>query len=169
MNLRLLWIVCGFAVVAVAILWWLTDDVRGIAWARSVVKKRFPDQDLLMPEAYAAALEREQEPQLLDVRTADEYEVSHLPGAQRVDVDGDSCGAGLDASRPVYVYCAGGYRAAQYAERLKAAGFPRVVNLSGGIFAWANEGRLIVNKGRPAKRVHSGSSWFQRLLKPSLR
>jgi rhodanese-related sulfurtransferase len=169
MNSRLPWIIVGAVAAVIGVLWWLTDDVRGIAWARYVVKRKFPNQDILLPDAYAAALAAEDEPQVLDVRSVEEFEVSHLMGATRVDVDAPSCGVGLDAARTVYVYCAGGYRAARYAERLKNAGIPKVVNLSGGIFAWANDGHPIVQDGQTAARVHSGSSWFRRLLKPSLR
>lgn len=169
MNWRLTWIIVGVALLLLGAVWWLTDDVRGIAWARYVVRRHFPDQDMRLPDAYAAALAAEDAPQLLDVRSVEEFEVSHLQGATRVDVDSSACGDGLDASRTIYVYCAGGYRAAQYAERLKAAGIPKVVNLSGGIFAWANDGHPIIQHGQPAARVHSGSSWFRRLLKPTLR
>src|SRR5713101_5982691 len=69
-----------------------------------------------------------QPPVLLDVRTPDEWNMSHLPGAPRVD-PGTSAEVALPnavTNTEVVVYDAVGYRAAELATRLRAAGFTHV-------------------------------------------
>lgn len=77
-------------------------------------------------------------PQLLDVRTPEEWAICHLDGAtllplqelaQRVD--------SLDPQRDIVVYCHVGGRSAMAVDFLTQRGFGRVRNLTGGIQAWA--------------------------------
>jgi rhodanese-related sulfurtransferase len=109
--------------------------------------------------------------QLLDVREPAEFAVSHLPGAIRVNPSASAreVTPRLNSGRPVIVYCSVGYRSSRLAERLIAAGVPRVSNLDGSIFAWANEGRPLVSDAGPVRRVHPYNAFFGRLLKPELR
>ena len=95
-------------------------------------------------------------PLLLDVRTPEEFAVSHLAGARRIDPGGADLSPldGVPRDTPIVAYCAIGYRSARLAERLEQAGFRRVWNLDGSLFAWANEGRLLVSDAGPATRVH---------------
>ena len=44
--------------------------------------------------------------------------------------------AEIDRDREVIVHCRSGVRSQRIAEFLKQAGYPRVVNLAGGILAW---------------------------------
>jgi rhodanese-related sulfurtransferase len=77
--------------------------------------------------------------QLLDVRTAKEYNTGHLPHALQADWTQREQFAdrakSLDKQRPVYVYCLVGGRSAAAAQWLREQGFT-VVNLEGGINAW---------------------------------
>lgn len=99
-------------------------------------------------------------PLLLDVRTPQEFAVSHLAGARRIDPGGGDLAAlqGVPRDTPMVTYCSIGYRSGHLAERLRGLGFSRVENLAGSLFAWANEGRpLSAGEGpaeRPAGRVH---------------
>jgi rhodanese-related sulfurtransferase len=77
-------------------------------------------------------------PLLLDVREPWEYNIVHLEGSQlmpmrQVPVELDS----LDADREIVVICHHGIRSRQVALFLKARGFSNVINLRGGIDAWA--------------------------------
>jgi len=111
------------------------------------------------------------QPQLLDVRTPQEYAVSHLPGARQVspDAKAEEVLAKLDRQRPVVVYCSVGYRSSKLAERLQAAGLVEILNLEGSIFAWANEDRPLEKDGQPATRVHPYSQRYGQMLKPGRR
>lgn len=87
------------------------------------------------------------EVQLLDVRTPDEYDEGHIAGAVLVDVNEsdfeEKAVAGLDASRPVAVYCRSGRRSARAASLLTARGY-KVTNLQGGVLAWQDAGKALV-------------------------
>ncbi len=103
-------------------------------------------------------------PLLLDVRTPAEYAVSHLPGAQRIDPDARIIQT-LDQfppDRPIVTYCSVGYRSAELAQRLIAAGRKNIYNVEGSIFQWANEGRPLERDGKPVDTVHPyNDSWGQ--------
>lgn len=86
--------------------------------------------------------------QLVDVRTAEEFEVSHLKNAQNICVtsgDFKEKVAGLDKEKPVYVYCKKGGRSAKAATILKEMGFTKVYDLQGGLTSWQQEGLETIN------------------------
>lgn len=138
---------------------------RGVAgWAVDrMVANEFEDVEQIDTGTLAARLDSSTPPLVLDIRTADEYAHSHLPGALRIDPDANPSqvlGA-IDRGRPVVVYCSVGYRSSAFAQRMQAAGFTRVSNLEGSIFRWVREGRpLIDSQGQSTDRVHPfGSPW----------
>ncbi len=160
---------CFVSLVGLA-LWWFADHRRGIAWAVFVVRGKFPDVSHLSPSSLDAWLRDAQRPapQLVDARSVEEFAVSHLPSARRVDPESTAPAAlsALDLERPIVIYCSAGYRGATLARRLQNAGRRDVWNLEGGIFAWANAGLPIERAGQPTQRVHPYSRFFTRLLKP---
>lgn len=85
-------------------------------------------------------------PQLVDVRTAEEYAEGHIAYAQNLDVNSadfrTNALAALDKLKPVYVYCRSGHRSMNAAKVLAKEGF-RVVNLQGGIMEWESKGKVI--------------------------
>ena len=98
--------------------------------------------------------------QYLDARAYEEYEVSHIPGAQWVGYDDFEASRveGLDPNRPVIVYCSVGYRSGKIAEQLAELGFEEAYNLYGGIFEWSNQGFSLVNaEETPTEEVHGFS------------
>lgn len=109
-------------------------------------------------------------PMLLDVRTEEEFAVSHLRGAVRVEPERRSFESlAIDRDATVVVYCSVGYRSAAIVDALRASGVADVRNLRGGIFAWANEGRPVFNNGRPAMTVHPYGRVWGMLLRDELR
>lgn len=115
---------------------------------------------------------------LFDVRTPAEYEVSHLPGAQRVAPDMRSEAFlehyGDDVrGKAVVFYCSVGVRSSRLANRvadgLKARGAIAVDDLAGGIFAWHGEGRALVDGKGATDFVHPyDSTWGRLLERPEL-
>ncbi len=77
--------------------------------------------------------------QLVDVRQPDEVATGTLPGAINIPLDvlPERIGE-LDPARRVVVLCRSGGRSTRAAELLTAAGFGDVVNLAGGMLAWAD-------------------------------
>ncbi len=170
---KLIFAALGFIGLAGVALWWFADHRRGIAWAVSVVRGRFPGVPHLSPSSLDAWLRDTQRPapQIVDARSKEEFAVSHLASARRVDPESAAPAAlsALDPERPIVVYCSAGYRGATLARRLQNAGRQDVSNLEGGIFAWANAGLPIERAGQPTQRVHPYSRFFTRLLKPRRR
>ena len=82
-----------------------------------------------------------QDVQLVDARTPEEFSEAHIPGAVNMDVksaDFDAQIAQLDSSRPVAVYCRSGRRSKLAAERMTNAGL-HVIELADGILSWKGE------------------------------
>ena len=82
--------------------------------------------------------DRADELQIVDVRTPDEWEEGHIPGAKHLFLpDVPKKSRQLDKDVPIAVYCATGYRASIAASLLKADGFD-VRNIPGSWQAWTN-------------------------------
>jgi rhodanese-related sulfurtransferase len=140
---------------------------------KSWVRSEFPGVEHVSAEELKKSMSTESNrktPILLDVRTADEYAVSHLPGAIRVDPDADlpEFLKTLDHEAPVVAYCSVGYRSSRLVERLDREGFKNAKNLEGSIFEWANKGYPVERDGVPVKEVHPYDAEWGRLLDPSL-
>ncbi len=86
----------------------------------------------------AARLVRDGAVRLLDVRSPAEYAGGHIPGAALLPVDLiASAPATLEPEgKPWLVYCEHGVRSLHAARILVQAGFPDVINMSGGMSAW---------------------------------
>ncbi|MFU8892973.1 MAG: rhodanese-like domain-containing protein [Luteolibacter sp.] len=110
-------------------------------------------------------------PQILDAREPAEFNVSHLPGAIRIDpgASADDASANIDPTRPVVIYCSVGYRSSALANRLIKAGHTNIMNLEGSIFKWANEGRPLVQNGQPTHQVHPYNRYYGQMLQPNHR
>lgn len=108
---------------------------------------------------------------LLDVRTAREHAVSHLPGAHHApDLPAAlAVLAGRPADTRIVAYCSVGVRSARLAAALRERGFERVGNLRGSIFAWANRGLPLRDARGPVRQVHPFDAAWGRLLDPALR
>jgi rhodanese-related sulfurtransferase len=77
--------------------------------------------------AQATLLINREDAVVLDVRDPGEYGAGHILGAKNVPL-------------ARIVYCETGNRSAKAAAALKAKGYERVLNLSGGIGAWLQAG-----------------------------
>jgi len=113
-----------------------------------------------VPLVTVAALKKTPGVVLLDTRSREEYDVSHLPDARWVGYDdfdlkrvGD-----IPKGANVVTYCSVGVRSERVGEKLLAAGYQHVHNLYGSLFEWVNEGNPVVDKqGKPTERVHGYS------------
>jgi rhodanese-related sulfurtransferase len=148
---------------------------RDIDWflLKKSLRQRFPKIEWISTGELAGWMSdhARRAPLLLDVRTTQEWEVSHLAGARRVEPNAplETAIAGVAKDAPIVTYCAVGYRSGELATRLRAAGFTNVHNLEGSIFAWANEHRPLVQAGDPVTTVHPYSSFWGRLLRDEAR
>jgi adenylyltransferase/sulfurtransferase len=76
---------------------------------------------------------------LIDVREPYEYKIAQIGGKLIPQNEVPQRLAEIDRDREVIVHCRSGVRSQRIAEFLKQAGYPRVVNLAGGILAWSEE------------------------------
>ncbi len=105
-----------------------------------------PSVKNLAVETYAKTLESTTNPQLIDVRTPQEFAEDHIGNAQNINWNGNDFVAQvekLDKTKPVFVYCKVGGRSSQAASKLAELGFSEVYNLEGGIMKWNASGKTI--------------------------
>lgn len=143
----------GLALVGIPAFGGSANDT--LADALQTLRQKFPDVPVITTEELAAIPEADR-PFLLDVRDEKEFVVSHLPGAHRAEtnVTGQLTRLGISREDSIVLYCSVGYRSAHMARKLRKAGYENVRNLEGSIFAWANEGRPLVDATGPARGVH---------------
>ena len=88
---------------------------------------------------FKTALEKEENAQLIDVRTAGEFAAGSINGAKNYDFLNGTFQekmATLDKTKPVYVFCAVGGRSGKASTLLKKNGFTKIIDLKGGYNAW---------------------------------
>lgn len=136
---------------------------------KGFLRLRFPFVQCLTTGEFAQIVDSEASPPLiLDARSEEEYAVSHLREARRVDINSDDTITSTlkeSKDRAIVVYCSVGYRSAKVAQQLKKAGFNSVFNLEGGLFQWANEQRPLVRSGQPTQQIHPYNSVWGILIK----
>jgi adenylyltransferase/sulfurtransferase len=76
---------------------------------------------------------------ILDVREPFEYQIANIGGKLIPQNDVPQRLAEIDREREIIVQCKSGGRSQKIAEFLKQSGYPRVINLAGGILAWSDE------------------------------
>lgn len=143
--------------------------IKIVSWRliKLLIQLQFPEIKQLSTQDLAAWLSNEQitPPLLLDARTPEEYQVSHLLNAQLVcDNLEDLNKQKIDVSTPIVVYCSVGYRSAAIARHLQAQGYGNVFNLSGSIFQWVNEYRPVYQAQTIVTQVHPYNKLWQYLL-----
>lgn len=81
-----------------------------------------------------------EKPVLLDVREPWEFDVCHISGSKHIPMRTVPARVSeLDPEREIIVICHHGARSFQVGIFLERQGFGDVVNLSGGVAAWAHE------------------------------
>jgi len=108
-----------------------------------------------------------------DVREPDEFHVSHLQNAIRVDPDlsgeeflkryGDQI-----EGKDLLFYCSVGMRSSAMAARVQSswqdAGSRQIYNLEGGIFGWHNDQRTLFDAAGKTDYVHPFNAYWGRMI-----
>lgn len=115
-------------------------------------------------KTYAEKLKTTEKPQLLDVRTPEEFSAEHIDNATNVNWNSDDFvtkASKYDITKPVFVYCKVGGRSAQAGNKLAEMGFKEIYNLDGGILKWN-----AIGMAKPSdKIIGMCSQEFNELLK----
>lgn len=111
---------------------------------------------------------------LLDIREADEFAISHIAGARRIDPEMSTeilltlLPKDL-TDKTIIMYCSVGRRSSALAARAKAhllaKGAADIVNLEGGIFGWHNEKRPLTSASGSTDYIHPYNDYWNRWVK----
>lgn len=111
----------------------------------------------------AAEIIQSKKPIIIDARTVEEFETSHLKNSIRFD---ESILSKLEKDQPILIYCTLGVRSNRLAKALSDAGYQEVYDMKDGILGWANqEYPLINNSGESTNQIHTYNKSFSPLLK----
>ena len=93
----------------------------------------------ITPTELKARLDRKESFRLIDVREADEWAVARLPRAELIPLSQfqQLATRELSPEETLILYCHHGMRSGRAQGYLKAQGYANVLNLTGGIDAWA--------------------------------
>ncbi|MDP6928451.1 MAG: rhodanese-like domain-containing protein [Planctomycetota bacterium] len=133
------------------------------------VRGAFPGVPEIGISELVERLDLEEKPEVIDVRSAEEFAVSRIPGARSLPLEELTAqallGLEIERERSIVFYCSVGYRSAKATKRLRAAGFEKAVNLAGSIFEWANAGHPLEG----GNRVHPYDLDWGRYLREEFR
>lgn len=106
---------------------------------------------------------------IVDVRSSQEYAVSHLRNAVNLRNFRDVAQSlsNLQPSRAV-LYCSVGFRSSWLANQFSGQTREKICNLEGSIFQWANEGRPMFRDQVQVTKVHPYSERWKGLLRAGL-
>ncbi|GAX62424.1 rhodanese-related sulfurtransferase [Candidatus Scalindua japonica] len=133
------------------------------------VRNKYPDvKQLQTDELYSWLTNLKKESIfLIDARTKEEFQGSHISGAENISYKCKNLLKYLTNIRPdtpIVVYCSVGYRSSNLAGKLQTLDFKEVYNLEGSIFKWANEGRPLVQGQKKVYCVHPYNTHWGSLL-----
>ena len=97
-----------------------------------------PDYETIVPRELKERLDAGDRPELLDVREPWEFELARIEGSRHISM-GELAErvSELDPTAKTVVICHHGARSAYVTQALERAGFARVLNLEGGLDAYA--------------------------------
>ncbi len=95
----------------------------------------------ITPSELKARLDRGEKLRVIDVREQDEWAVAQLPEAELIPLSQFAQRAPLELApdEEIVLYCHHGMRSARAQGFLQTQGFSKVLNLTGGIDAWATQ------------------------------
>jgi rhodanese-related sulfurtransferase len=134
----------GIALVLILALWvWPTfQRSPDISAADQTSSFLLNDQHIDTSEAYQKIQEGAY---LLDVRTEEEWNASHIPGATLIPLDQLSNRFGeLPPDQEIVIYCRSGNRSGQALTLLTDAGILDIYSMDGGINDWISAGYEVI-------------------------
>lgn len=97
----------------------------------------------ITPDEVREKIDSDEDLVLLDVREQDEWEDSHITGAEYLGkgvIERDIEEEYPDTEEEIVLYCGGGYRSALAADNLQKMGYHNVKSLAGGFRSWIEAG-----------------------------
>jgi rhodanese-related sulfurtransferase len=94
-------------------------------------------------DSFACKISRQLKPQIIDVRTPEEFKMNHINGAVYINLKEDNYVNLLkdfDKNKPVFIYAIQNNRPDILAEELNSIGYTTIYELKGGIAGWIGRG-----------------------------
>lgn len=94
-------------------------------------------------QAFAAKINQQTNPQIIDVRTPEEFNINHINGAININMqkaDYINSIKPLDKTKPVFIYAIQTSRPDVLAKQLTDLGYTEIYELQSGIAAWIGAG-----------------------------
>lgn len=152
-----------------------TGGQRALHDYERTIDRRYSRVRSILPDHFEQLLEQRSSLLILDVREPEEFGVSRIPDAILVNPNisqaefvarfGDRL-----AGKVVVLYCSVGVRSSVLAQRVEQAARQSyalgVFNLRGGIFAWHNTGRTLLEPdgSMPVREVHGYDRRWSRFV-----
>ncbi|CAN5696052.1 molybdopterin-synthase adenylyltransferase MoeB [soil metagenome] len=109
----------------------------GIPQAQAAEDAEAPVPEITVEEL-KAKIDRKDKFVLLDVREPYEYDIARIPGSKLIPLgELHSRMSELDSADDIVIHCKVGGRSAKALRQLQKAGFSKLLNVEGGILAWA--------------------------------
>ncbi len=123
------------------------------------------------PAEFKELIENDPTPQIIDVRTAEEFQSGALFKA--ININSGSLDflkqiENLDKTKPVYLYCLSGARSAGAMNKMVTRGFTNVYSMEGGILAWKKKGFPLTTGITKEKTGFSPNDFAELLSKNSV-
>lgn len=90
-------------------------------------------------KTFSKEIKETSNPQILDVRTPEEFAEGHIDNALNINWNGDNFvkeAEKLNKDEAVFVYCKSGRRSLEASKKLEELGFKNIYNLDGGYIKW---------------------------------
>ena len=144
--------------------------LRDLEKIKAIARKAYPNVPQLSTGALAEWMQKAEPPLfLVDVRSQQEFAVSHLHGAANLRTVEQITEAMSEKNlAKTILYCSVGFRSSRLAHLLAEQGLHDVMNLEGSIFQWANEGRAVYQGETEVQQVHPYGKRWAGLLKDGL-
>jgi adenylyltransferase/sulfurtransferase len=113
------------------------DVFCGIPQAQAAEDAEAPVPEISVEEL-KAKIDQKEKFVLLDVREPYEYDIAKIPGSKLIPLgELHSRMSELDSADEIVIHCKMGGRSAKALRQLQKAGFGKLLNVEGGILAWA--------------------------------
>ena len=109
----------------------------------SCQKQQAQNTAVINPTSFSNKIASTPKPQIIDVRTPEEFNEEHILNAVNINWNGNNFEAEsqkLDKTKPVFVYCKSGGRSKKASDKLAELGFRDIYELDGGFMHWSSEG-----------------------------
>lgn len=139
-----------------------------VAWRAAGLPVR--SSKLLTPKALFAAMQKGEEPLVVDVRTRDEYDDLRLGDVGNIPVtESARFAAALGKDAPVVMVCNSAYRSSMAVGLAERLGLRDVASLDGGLDAWLEAGLPAIGRlAKPAPAAQAGPISLPEPIDPAL-